>query len=126
MASTTSSRSNTGKTAVPDAISLLKADHAKVQDLFDQFSKARSSSRKQALTLEICMELKIHTTIEEEIFYPAARKAIDDNDLLDEATVEHQSAKELIAQIEEGSPGEELWDARVTMLGEYIKHHVKE
>jgi len=127
MASTKSSsrRKSTGK-AKQDAIALLKADHVKVQGLFDQFEKARTESRKQSLAQEICMELKVHTTIEEEIFYPAAREAIDDNDLLDEAAVEHQSAKELIAQIEEGSPGDEMWSAKVTVLGEYIKHHVKE
>jgi hemerythrin superfamily protein len=109
-----------------DAIALLKADHAKVEGLFDQFEKARTNDRKKSLAQEICKELRVHTTIEEEIFYPAARGVIDDNDLLDEADVEHASAKELIAQIEDGSPGEDKWSAKVTVLGEYIKHHVKE
>ncbi|HEX2583898.1 MAG TPA: hemerythrin domain-containing protein [Steroidobacteraceae bacterium] len=122
---TGSRRKTTGK-STQDAIALLKADHTKVQGLFDQFEKARTESRKQSLAQEICMELKVHTTIEEEIFYPAAREAIDDSDLLDEAAVEHQSAKELIAQIEEGSPADDMWSAKVTVLGEYIKHHVKE
>ena len=109
-----------------DAIALLRADHVTVSDLFDQFEKARDANRKQKLAQTICTELKIHTTIEEEIFYPAARAAMDEEDLLDEAEVEHASAKELIAQIEGGSPGDEKWDAKVTVLGEFIKHHVKE
>jgi hemerythrin-like domain-containing protein len=110
-----------------DAIALLRADHATVQALFDQFEKARNEASKQRLAQQICMELKIHAAIEEEIFYPATREALPkQEDLLDEAEVEHASAKELIAQIEAGGPGTELWDAKVTVLGEYIKHHVKE
>src|SRR5687768_13822565 len=110
-----------------DAIALLRADHALVEDLFSQFEKARDSARKQTLATRICMELKIHTTIEEEIFYPATREALPkQEDLLDEAQVEHDSAKELIAQIESGKPEDDLWDAKVTVLSEYIKHHVKE
>jgi hemerythrin-like domain-containing protein len=110
-----------------DAIALLRADHALVQDLFEQFEKAREDKRKKALAERICMELKIHTAIEEEIFYPAVREALPkEADLLDEANVEHDSAKELISQIESGGPGEDRWDAKVTVLGEYIKHHVKE
>jgi hemerythrin superfamily protein len=110
----------------PDAIQLLRADHRKVQGLFDQFEKARGDNRKKALAEEICSELTVHTRIEEEIFYPAAREAMKDQDLLDEAEVEHASAKELIAQIEGMRPGEDLFDAKVTVLGEYIRHHVKE
>jgi len=110
-----------------DAIALLRADHATVQKLFDQFEKARDDARKQKLAQQICMELKIHAAIEEEIFYPATRQALPrEDDLLDEAEVEHASAKELIAQIAAGGPRSELWDAKVTVLGEYIKHHVKE
>ena len=112
--------------AAQDAVQLLRADHRKVQDLFDQFEKARDDSRKSALAQEICNELKVHTQVEEEIFYPAAREALKDQDLLDEAEVEHASAKALIAQIEQSRPGEEMFDAKVTVLGEYIKHHVKE
>jgi len=86
------------------------------------------AATKEGLVRQICNELKIHTTLEEEIFYPAARSALDDkgDDLLDEATVEHASAKDLIAQLESASADEELYDAKVTVLGEYIKHHVKE
>jgi hemerythrin superfamily protein len=111
----------------PDALALLRADHGLVQDLFDQFERARDDARKQTLATRICMELKIHTSIEDEIFYPAVRDALPkQGDLLDEAKVEHDSAKELIAQIEAGSPEDELWEAKVTVLGEYVKHHVKE
>ena len=109
-----------------DAIQLLRADHRKVQGLFDEFEKARGDDKKAELAREICAELKVHAQIEEEIFYPAAREAIKDQDLLDEATVEHASAKDLIAQIEGMGPGDELFDAKVIVLGEYIKHHVKE
>ena len=109
-----------------DAIQLLRADHRKVQDLFDQFEKARGDDRKAELAQEICSELKVHAQIEEEIFYPAAREALKEQDLIDEAAVEHASAKELIAQIEQSHAGDELFDAKVTVLGEYIKHHVKE
>lgn len=110
-----------------DAIALLRADHSKVTDLFEQFEKARDDARKQKLAQLICMELKIHTQIEEEIFYPATRDALPkDEDLLDEAEVEHAGAKDLIAQIEAGSPSDDKWEAKVTVLSEYIKHHVKE
>lgn len=109
-----------------DAIALLKADHAKVKELFENFKNARTDKQKIKLAQTICQELTVHTTIEEEIFYPAAREALDDDDLLDEADVEHQSAKELISQIEEGGPGEDKWEAKVKVLSEYINHHVKE
>lgn len=109
-----------------DAITLLKADHAMVNQLFDQFEKARNSTQKTKLAQEICRELTVHTTIEEELFYPAVREASKEDELLDEAEVEHASAKDLIEQIESGGPDEELWDAKVKVLGEYIRHHVKE
>jgi hemerythrin superfamily protein len=109
-----------------NALQLLQTDHRVVSDLFNQFEKARTEDRKARLAEQICAELKVHAQIEEEIFYPAAREALGDIALLDEAKVEHQSAKALIAQIESAHPGDELFQARVTVLGEYIKHHVKE
>lgn len=108
-----------------DAIALLKADHRKVEDLFEKFENASSSSQKQKLAKEICTELKIHTMIEEEIFYPAFRGKIED-DTLDEAYVEHDGAKVLINDIEAASPEDDFFDAKVTVLSEEIKHHVHE
>jgi len=123
----TSSRKRTASSSTPrDALTLLRADHQMVQALFDKYEKTRAEDRKGALAQQICNELTVHAQIEEEIFYPAAREAIREKDLIDEATVEHQSAKDLIAQIEGGNAGQELFDAKVKVLGEYIKHHVKE
>ena len=108
-----------------DAVALLKADHRKVEDLFSQFENAKSAARKEKLAKEICLELTVHTMIEEEIFYPACKGKID-GDLLAEAYVEHDGAKILIAEIEAESPEAEFYDAKVTVLSEEIKHHVKE
>ena len=108
-----------------DAIALLKADHRTVEDLFEQFEKATGQARKEKLAKQICMELKVHTIIEEEIFYPACRGKIED-DLLNEAYVEHDSAKTLINEIEAGSPDEAFYDAKVKVLSEAIEHHVEE
>ena len=122
--------SHTKAAAHEDAITLLSADHAKVKKLFNEFQSLKeedgSAEDKSALVTQICNELKVHAEIEEEIFYPAVRKAIDDGDLMDEALVEHAGAKELIAQLEDMSPDDELYDAKVTVLGEQIRHHVKE
>jgi hemerythrin superfamily protein len=117
-----SSRRNSAR----DAIALLRADHERVKEMFGRFENVRGRDRKENLVEQICLELQVHTAIEEEIFYPAVREAIDDADLMDEALVEHQSAKDLIAQLQSTSAGDDLYDARVTVLGEYVLHHVKE
>lgn len=109
-----------------DAITLLKNDHREVESLFAQFEKARSAERKSQLAEKICMELTVHAQIEEEIFYPAFYEATEEEDLHHEAIIEHDGAKKLIAEIEASSPGDDFYDARVTVLSEMIKHHVKE
>ena len=108
-----------------DATRLLAEDHRKVEDLFEQYEKASGASRKEKLAREICTELKIHTMIEEEIFYPALRGKIED-DSLDEAYVEHDGAKVLINDIEAAEPDEEFYDAKLKVLQEQIEHHLKE
>jgi len=108
-----------------DAIALLKADHRKVEKLFADFEKASSSSKKRELAHQVCVEIKIHTMIEEEIFYPALRGKIEKS-TLDEAYVEHDGAKVLVNDIEAGGPDDDFYDAKVKVLSEEIKHHVKE
>jgi hypothetical protein len=108
-----------------DAIALLKADHRNVEGLFEKFEGTRSDAKKKSLAEQICLELTVHTKIEEDIFYPACKGEIDD-DLWHEAYVEHDGAKVMIAEIEEGNPGDEFYDAKVKVLSEMIKHHVKE
>jgi hemerythrin superfamily protein len=110
----------------PDAIALLKADHRQVEEWFEQFEKARDDDRKQTLATQICTALKVHTMIEEEIFYPAFLAATEDLEIHHEAEVEHNGAKKLIAEIEGSSPDDEYFDAKVKVLSEMIKHHVKE
>ena len=110
----------------PDAITLLKADHRQVEDWFGQFEKARDANRKQMLATQICNALKVHTTIEEEIFYPAFLDATEEKDIHHEAEVEHDGAKKLIAEIEASSPDDDYFEAKVSVLSEMIKHHVKE
>ena len=118
------------KTNTPDALDLLISDHKSVQRMFKQFDALKEDGdddQKSALVGKICLELTVHAQIEEEIFYPAVRDAIEDQDLMDEAEVEHAGAKDLIAQLEADADTEqELYDAKVTVLGEYINHHVKE
>ena len=108
-----------------DAIALLKEDHRQVEDLFEQFEKARGDERKQKLALEICKELTIHTMIEEEIFYPACEGKVEE-DLLKESFVEHDAAKVLIAEIQSAEPSEDFYEAKVKVLKEEIEHHVEE
>ena len=113
------------ETKSQDAIALLKADHRKVEELFEQFEKARGDGRKQKLALEICKELTIHTILEEEIFYPACEGKVEE-DLLKESVVEHDAAKVMIAEIEAGEPSDDFYDAKVKVLQEEIEHHVQE
>ena len=108
-----------------DAIALLKADHRKVEEIFAAFEKATSKARKQAQAEQACLELKVHTVIEEEVFYPACRGKIDE-DLLNEAYVEHDGAKLMINDIEAGGADEDFYDAKVKVLSEMIEHHVEE
>lgn len=120
-------------TRTQDAVGLLLADHRAVKKLFGAYQdlmKARANrgtkSEKANLVQQICLELSVHAQIEEEIFYPAARKAIKDNELMDEAVVEHASLKDLIAQLAEMDPGDELYDAKVVVLSDYFEHHIRE
>jgi hemerythrin superfamily protein len=109
-----------------DAIGLLKADHRQVETWFSQFSKTKNQQKKQQLAAHICDALTVHTKIEEEIFYPAFIEATGDRDTHHEAVVEHGGAKKLIAEIRAMSPHDDYYDAKVTVLSEMIKHHVKE
>lgn len=112
-----------------DAIGLLTDDHKKVQKMFKEYeklSKQEDEQGKDELARQICAELAIHAQIEEEIFYPAAREVLDEQDILDEAEVEHATAKDLVDQIESMQANEDMFDAKVTVLGEYINHHIKE
>ena len=112
------------------AVKLLTDDHNKVKKLFKEFEKLKDgdggAKEKSAIVGEICLELTIHAKVEEEIFYPAVRESIDEEDLMDEADVEHAGAKSLIAELVGMKPGDDHYDAKVTVLGEYIDHHVKE
>jgi hemerythrin-like domain-containing protein len=119
----------TSKKIVPDALDLLMDDHKNVRKMFKEFEKVHAKASpedKQELVDQICAELKMHTTVEEEIFYPAARAAIEDDDLMNEAEVEHASARDLIEQLELMDPSDPMYDAKVIVLGEYVEHHVQE
>ncbi|MGZ6253740.1 MAG: hemerythrin domain-containing protein [Candidatus Binataceae bacterium] len=118
------SKSKTASRPQMDAIAMLKEDHRKVDDLFEQYERSRG--KKAQIAQQICMELTIHALLEEEIFYPACREAGVEEDDLDEAAVEHDGAKVLIAELREGSPDDEYYDAKVSVLAEEIRHHVDE
>lgn len=109
-----------------EATSLLIADHKLVSGLFADYEKASTKAMKKKLVTQICMELSVHAQVEEEIFYPAVKKALNDHELVPEATVEHASLKTLIAQVENVEPDGEMYDAKIKVLSEYVKHHVKE
>jgi hypothetical protein len=109
----------------PLAVKLLKQDHREVEGWFDEYEQLDEDREKLDLFNKIALALKVHTRIEEEIFYAEERGEVED-DMLDEAQVEHDGAKKMIAEIEAMKPGDDLYDAKVKVLGEYIKHHVKE
>ena len=122
-------RKSAASRGAKDAIAMLKADHQRVHRLCEQFghaAEAGDDERRRGLAERLCQELEVHAQLEEELFYPAVRAAVDDDDLMDEAQVEHQSAKDLIRQIRAMSPGDALFDAKVKVLGEYVDHHVGE
>jgi len=123
---TKSSPASKSHTTPKDAIALLKADHEAVSSLFADYEKTHSVARKKTLVSEICTALSVHSQIEEEIFYPDVKAALRDKLLVPEATVEHAGVKDLIAQIEGIDPDGEMYDAKVKVLSEYVKHHVKE
>ena len=109
-----------------EATALLKTDHQLVSKLFQEYEGTRSNSKKAEIVSRICTELTVHAQIEEEIFYPAVKEALNDGELVPEATVEHATLKDLISQIEGIEPDGEMYDAKVKVLSEYVKHHVKE
>jgi hypothetical protein len=110
----------------PDAVAFLMKDHRDAKALFRRFEKAERASQKEEICNHVCKLLQVHTKIEEEIFYPACRQAGLDQDQMDEADIEHASAKDLIAQVEGKSAKDSHYDAKVKVLGEYVEHHVKE
>ena len=126
MTATKTAASRNPGPAPKDAVALLKADHEAVSQLFAEYEKTRSVPNKKALVAQICTALSVHAQIEEEIFYPAVKAALKDKLLVPEATVEHAGVKDLIAQLKGLEPDGEMYDAKVKVLSEYVKHHVKE
>jgi hypothetical protein len=114
------------RAAPKDAIALLTADHREAEDLFEQFEKSGSDSRKQELARKVCKALKVHTQIEQEIFYPSFLQATEEEDIHHEAEIEHQGATRLIEDVEASGPDDDYFDAKVKVLSEMIKHHVNE
>lgn len=109
-----------------DATALLRADHKRVSGLFADYDATNSTAKKKRLVEQICQELSVHAQVEEELFYPAVKEALEDHELVPEAVVEHATLKDLIAQVEGVEPDGEMFDARIKVLSEYVKHHVKE
>lgn len=126
MTSVKNQQEKSSSSKAQDATVLLKTDHKRVSDLFADYEEANSVKEKSQIAQQICNELTVHAQIEEEIFYPAVKKALKDKELIPEATVEHAILKSLIAQVEEEKPGGELYDAKIKVMKEYVKHHVKE
>lgn len=126
MTATKTAAPHKAKPVPKDALALLKADHEAVSEMFAEYEKTRSLPNKKALVAQICEALSVHAQIEEEVFYPAVKAALKDKLLVPEATVEHAGMKDLIAQLEGIEPDGEMYDAKVKVLSEYVKHHVKE
>lgn len=122
----TAKKTTAGKTGQKDAVALLKADHREVEGWFSQFEKAKSEAEKAELVQKILLALKVHTQLEEELVYPPSREVVKDDELVDEAIVEHDAAKKLMAEIEEMEPADDMYDAKVKVLSEQIEHHVEE
>ncbi len=114
------------QTPAQDATELLIADHKAVSGLFAEFEKTQSNAEKKRLVSKICKELTVHAQIEEEIFYPAVKIALKDKELVPEARVEHQVLKSLIEQVDGLEPDGEMFNAKIMVMYEYVKHHVKE
>jgi hemerythrin-like domain-containing protein len=120
-------RKRESRGAAPNAFDVLEHDHREVEEWLDEYDELERDDRRKAdLAKKICLALKVHTQIEEEIFYPAARDATKDNDLIDEAIVEHGTVKNLIKEVEDMEIGEELYDAKMRVLGEMVKRHIRE
>ena len=126
--SKSANRNKERQQAPRNAFDVLEEDHREVEEWFDEYDELKDSDedRKAQLAEKICLALKVHAQIEEEIFYPRAREATKDDDLIDEAIVEHATVKNLIAEIEEMDAGEELFDAKIRVLGEMVKRHIRE
>ena len=117
---------SSSKPKTTDATAMLRADHQLVSKLFDDYESSKSTNKKMQIVSQICTELSVHAQVEEEIFYPAVKEALKDKELVPEATVEHATLKDLIAQVEGIEPDGEMFDAKIKVLSEYVKHHVKE
>ena len=109
-----------------DAVAMLRTDHKLVSDLFEEYEATQVAVKKKIIVAKICTELTVHAQIEEEIFYPAVKQALHDKQLIPEALVEHAALKELIAQLEGVEPAGEMFNAKIKVLCEYVKHHVRE
>lgn len=121
-----SSRKASRASRPQEATALLRADHKHVAALFADYKKANTAAKKKHIVAQICTELTVHAKVEEEIFYPAVKQALNDTELVPEATVEHATLKALIAQVKDVEPEGEMFDAKITVMSEYVKHHVKE
>jgi hemerythrin-like domain-containing protein len=126
MATAKSKEEKSTSSETQDATALLKADHELVSDLFAEYEEADSAKKKKQIAEQICNELTVHAQIEEEIFYPAVKQALKDKELIPEARVEHATLRSLITQVEDEEAGGEMFDAKIKVMKEYVKHHVKE